>query len=293
MPMPQTTLEQWTVLRTVVESGSFARAAQQLNRSQSSVSYAINRLQERLGVALLRIDGRKARLTEAGRTLLADATPLIEDMVLLEVRGRSLRTGHEAQVRLLVDCIFPRPLLFKALSAFQQQYPTVQIDLRELVRQAAPDPATLAYDLAISMWDITSRNARKMFDVELVAVAHHAHALHQRGTSLTQATLSRYPVVFIQHHDNSPAALHTSAMSGRQWRVNTVEAAISAVNSGLCYGWLPRHLIATELEQGHLAVLPLQSGASRQIPLCLSYASRERVGIATQALAELLLAGCG
>ncbi|MCL2895270.1 LysR family transcriptional regulator [Brenneria tiliae] len=291
MPMPQTTLEQWAVLRTVVESGSFARAAEQLNRSQSSVSYVVNRLQERLGVALLRIDGRKARLTEAGRTLLADATPLIEDMVLLEVRGRSLLAGHEAQVLLLVDCIFPRPLLFKALTAFQQHYPTVQIELRELVRQAAPDPATLAYDLAISMWDITSRNARKMFDVELVAVAHHGHALHQRGTRLTQATLSRYPVVSIQHHDSGPAMLHASSMTSRQWRVNTVEAAISAVNSGLCYGWLPRHLIATELEEGRLVVLPLLNGASRQIPLCLSYPSRDRVGIATQALAELLLAG--
>jgi len=52
MPIPQTTLEQWSVLRTVVESGSFARAAEQLNRSQSSVSYAMSRLQERLGVPL-------------------------------------------------------------------------------------------------------------------------------------------------------------------------------------------------------------------------------------------------
>ncbi|QTF10703.1 LysR family transcriptional regulator [Brenneria izadpanahii] len=291
--MPQTTLEQWSVLRTVVESGSFAKAAEQLNRSQSSVSYAVNRLQERLGVALLRIDGRKARLTEAGRTLLADATPLIEDMIMLEVRGRSLLAGHEAQVRLLVECIFPRPLLFRILTTFQQQYPAVQIELRELVRQALPDPATLAYDLAVSMWDITSQNARKMFDVELIAVAHHGHALHQRGISLTQATLSRYPMVSIQHHDSNPVVLHAPSMTSRQWRVNTVEAAIGAVSSGLCYGWLPRHMIEAELKEGRLLPLPLLSGASRQIPLCLSYSSRERVGIATQALAELLLASSG
>jgi DNA-binding transcriptional LysR family regulator len=38
--VPQTELEQWAVLRTVVEAGTFAKAAEQLNRSQSSVSYA-------------------------------------------------------------------------------------------------------------------------------------------------------------------------------------------------------------------------------------------------------------
>lgn len=290
MPIPKTTLEQWSVLRTVVESGSFVRAAELLNRSQSSVSYAINRLQERLGVALLHIDGRKAQLTEAGRTLLAEATPLIEDMILLETRGRALSAGYEAQVRLLIDSIFPRPRLFEVLALFQQQYPTVEIELRELVRQPAPDPTTVAYDLAVSIWDIASLHAIRMFDIELIAVAHPGHALHQRGIRLTQPTLSRYPVVSIQRYDGVFMAPPHSSLTRRQWRVNTVEAAIGAVSSGLCYGWLPRHLIEAELAAGRLKPLPLGSGSSRQIPLCLSYASRDHAGIATRAMAELLLA---
>src|SRR5258708_20881581 len=82
--VPQTELEQWAVLRTVVEAGSFAKAAQQLNRSQSSVSYAIARLQERLGVALLHVHGRPALLTDPGQLLLAEAVPLTADLHTLQ-----------------------------------------------------------------------------------------------------------------------------------------------------------------------------------------------------------------
>jgi len=64
--MHKTTLEQWSLLERVVEAGSFAKAAEETNRSQSSVSYNLSLLQERLGVALLVPEGRRAVLTPAG-----------------------------------------------------------------------------------------------------------------------------------------------------------------------------------------------------------------------------------
>jgi DNA-binding transcriptional LysR family regulator len=51
--MHKTTLEQWALLEKVIELGSFAKAAEETHRSQSSVSYNLALLQERLGVALL------------------------------------------------------------------------------------------------------------------------------------------------------------------------------------------------------------------------------------------------
>ena len=56
--MPRVTLEQWRVLQAVVDEGSYARAAEALARSQSSISYAIQRLQEQLGTQVLRLRGR-------------------------------------------------------------------------------------------------------------------------------------------------------------------------------------------------------------------------------------------
>ena len=76
--MNKTTLEQWALLQSVIDHGSFANAAEAACRSQSSVSYNISLLQQRLGVDLLVPEGRRAVLTPAGAILLAQVRPLLE-----------------------------------------------------------------------------------------------------------------------------------------------------------------------------------------------------------------------
>ena len=85
-----TTLDEWEILQAVVQLGGFAPAAKQLNRSQSTISYAIARLQEQLGIRLFEIKGRRAHLTEHGRALLADAESHLAGFHQLEQRARSL-----------------------------------------------------------------------------------------------------------------------------------------------------------------------------------------------------------
>lgn len=272
-------------MRVIVETGGFAQAAQQLHRSQSSVSYAVSRLQERLGIGLLEVIGRKAQLTEIGKTLLAESAPLIDDLLRLEERARSLASGNEARVRLLVDSIFPKQRLFPALAAFEEAYPHVRIDLRELVKQTALDVVSEQFDLAISAWSPQMPGGQHLTDIELLAVAHRDHPLLKRR-ALTKATLSRFRRVYIQR-DN--AGDEAPPQDGPFWRVNTVETAIEAVSSGLCYGWLPRHLIAAALDAGTLVALPLAAHASRFLPLMLSHGEPDRVGPAARALAGLLL----
>ena len=91
MQFPKTSLEQWRVLQAIVECGGFAQAATALNRSQSAISYTVARLQEQLGVALLAAEGRRMKLTPAGEALLRDARPLLDAVLGLERRARSLR----------------------------------------------------------------------------------------------------------------------------------------------------------------------------------------------------------
>jgi len=59
---PRVSLEQWRTLQAVIDCGGYAQAAVQLHRSQSSVSYAVKRLQQQLGISLMHIEGRKAVL---------------------------------------------------------------------------------------------------------------------------------------------------------------------------------------------------------------------------------------
>ena len=66
---PRVTLEQWQALAAVVEHGSYAKAAEALHKSQSSVTYAVQKLESQLGVRAFELKGRKAALTQTGELL--------------------------------------------------------------------------------------------------------------------------------------------------------------------------------------------------------------------------------
>ena len=65
-------LEQWRALVAVVDAGGYARAADALNKTQSSVTYAVQKLESRLGVKAFEISGRRARLTPVAKHVRFD-----------------------------------------------------------------------------------------------------------------------------------------------------------------------------------------------------------------------------
>lgn len=285
--LPRTEIEQWAVLRAVVEAGSFAKAAALLNRSQSSVSYATARLQERLGIALLQVEGRRAVLTAAGRLLLAEAVSLIEDLDRLEQRARMMADGEEPRIRLVVDTLYPKKTLFDALGMFQSDHPFVEIELSEVVRLDVDDVRDERFDLFITVRDAAAGPGYPMTPVEMVAVSSPFHPLQGRGGRLTDSILSRYPTLVIEGGHAGFAG--ATIAHGRHWRVNTLDAAIEAVRRGLCHGWLPQHLIAEDLAKGDLVALPLGEGQARLFPIMLSFADEEMAGPLTRKMAKILL----
>lgn len=283
--LPRTTMEQWAILNMVMQQGGFAQAAAVLNRSQSSVSYAVARLQEGLGVPLLEIQGRRAVLTSAGHTLLAEARELIEDFQRLESRGRAIAAGESPMIRLVVDRLFPKTRLFAALAALAAQHPQVEVQLQETVKQTSPDPGQVRFDIAITMPAPGTRYGQRILEIDLMAVAHHTHPLAAKHRPISRATLARHLRVDIS--GDAPAAA-TAPSDGKVWRVSTVEAAHAAVGQGLCYGWLPRDLIAPELADGTLVPLPLTTGGIRKVPLDLTFANGDNPPPTVRLLADML-----
>ena len=60
--------------------GTFSAAAERLNTTQPTVSARMRELEQRLGTALFRREGRAMSLTAAGRKLVRDCDPLLRDM---------------------------------------------------------------------------------------------------------------------------------------------------------------------------------------------------------------------
>lgn len=260
----KTTLEQWQLLQAVVNYGSFARAATACHRSQSSLSYQIGLMQQRLGVSLLKVVGRKAELTPVGQQLLAQATPLLRGFQALENRALALKGGERVRLDLVVDSIFPKSRLFTVLRHFQQIYPSTQIHLTEVLRSERF--ATLQQRRA-DVYIITSPNemiaaGKWLLNVDFVAVVQRDHPILKLPAPLCQNDLARYPLIEIVSRDQQQLADRQVA-TAENWTFTTVEAAIEAVINGVGYGWLPEERIKTQLLNGELVVLPLLQGAHR------------------------------
>src|SRR5690606_4793415 len=131
--MSRVTLAQWRMLAAVVDHGGFARAAEAIHKSPSTLNHAVHKLEEQLGVRVLEPAGRQVRLTEAGEMLLRRARQLIESAAALEEVAGSLAEGLEAEVVVAVDQVFPPDALARALATFSAAYPHVRVQLHETV----------------------------------------------------------------------------------------------------------------------------------------------------------------
>jgi len=284
-----TTLDQWEVLHAVVQLGGFAPAAEQLNRSQSTISYAIARLQEQLGIKLLELKGRKAHLTEVGRVLLADAEPHLAGFHQLEQRARSLASGGVSEIRLSVDSIFPYDRLFAALFEFTRRFPHVHPKLRQATFLSSESEFSV-HNAQLCVAALLSRDyyGKPILDIRMLAVARHDHPLHSLPRPLSRIDLIQHTVVTIEGTASGAPKRQPRSPAQRFVSVTTIEAAIDAVRSGLCFSWLPVYRIEAYLDGGELLPLPLPVGGTREVRLniiCKDPISGSRE---LNALAELL-----
>ncbi len=291
MKAPRVTLEQWRTLQAVVDQGGFAQAAEVLHRSQSSISYTVARMQEQLGVPLLRIDGRKAVLTEAGEVLLRRSRQLVKQASQLEELAFHMDQGWEAEVRLVVDAAYPTAQVVRALEAFMPQSRGCRVRLREEVLSGVEEVLHEGTaDLAISALDLRGYLGVPLCDVEFVAVSHPQHPLQQLQRELTSQDLESQMQVVVR--DSGRLQPRDSGWLGaeQRWTVGSLATSATFVGSGLGFAWLPSHLIERDLREGRLKHLPLANGGRRSARFYL-YANKDRsLGPATQILVELLKA---
>src|SRR5919201_80114 len=97
---PRITLEQWQALVAVVDAGGYAQAAERLHKSQSSVTYLVQKLESLLGVKAFEIKGRKAALTPTGELLYRRARLLLDEAAGIATAAKSASAGWEAEIRI-------------------------------------------------------------------------------------------------------------------------------------------------------------------------------------------------
>lgn len=287
--MYKTTLEQWLAFKTVVELGGFTAAAEQLNRSQSTVSYSIAKLQKQLGVKLIKMDGKRCELTDIGRKLLNDVVPLLQQFENVEQKAHFLSQGIEANIHLSLESIFPKDVLFQAIARFSELYPMTQVHLHERIRLQPSDDGSC--DLAISVSEAGLLPGPKLLEVKLISVAQAQHPVFtEHREPIANETLLQYKQIYYQRIGQEMTLM--ANINQQHWAVNSVESAIAAIKAKICYGSLPEHSVAPFLASGELREIKQQTQTEYSIPLYLLVKNKLSAGPATQHLAECLLQIC-
>src|SRR5205807_4312240 len=133
------TLDQIRIFLAVADTGSFSKAAKQLNRAQSAVTYAIQKLEAQFGIPLFDRTAYRPALTEVGRALLPRARRNAEETNAFRDTARSLARGLEAELTIVLDAMSPMRAAFEALRVSTAKFPTVPPAIYVQPPGAAPE----------------------------------------------------------------------------------------------------------------------------------------------------------
>lgn len=281
------TLEQWRALAAVVDHGGYARAAEALGKSQSTVSHHVQRLEELLGTRVLRLQGRRAVLTGVGEMALRRARALLIEAGDLESAARTLAQGIEVEVNIAVDTIFPNQIVLPALQQLADEFPHTRIELHEIVITGITERLRdNTLQLAITPHVPQGWMGEHLLNLEFICVAHPDHPLHRLGRPLTGDDLRRHRQLVVRESDPRRESDASFLGSEQRLTVSTMSTRIQALCQGLGFAWSPRLKITRELESGLLKPLPLVQGAQRVAGVYMVFADFQGAGPATLALAR-------
>lgn len=286
--IPKVTLEQWAAFKAVIDEGSYARAAERLNKSQSTISYAISRLNELLPTPAMVIEGRKAVLTPAGSTLYRYATNLLDQAYATEQAAQFLAGGWESSLTLVTDVLTPVTPVLSALQALAELNPLTRVKVVETALSGT-DEAVLNHecDLAVMVRVPPGLLGHPLGQVRMLACVDRKHPLASK-TLISEQELKQYRQIVVR--DSGTRRQQDAGWLGseQRWTVSHFAASMDIVRAGLGFAFLPEHRIAALLQSGELVQLRLEMGAARLIGISLVISRPGHAGPATTALADAL-----
>jgi len=282
------TLDQWKALISVVDSGGYEKAAEMLGKSQSSVTYAVQKLQSQLGVKAFEVKGRKAVLTPTGEFLYRRARVLLQEADATERAARKLSAGWEAEIGLAIEVAFPPWLLLQCLDAFGRESPHTRIEVIESVLGGTAE-ALLQGQAQIAVMGMIPQGfaGDLLLPVRFIPAAHPSHPLQQLGRPVTLQDMRAHRQLVIRE-SGTRRATKPRLEAAQRWTVSYMATSIEAAVKGYGYGWYPEYRIRDEIAAGLLQPLPLREGGESFAQLYLVFADRDAAGPGVLRLAAIM-----
>lgn len=288
-------IDLFRVFARVVECANFTRAAQTLGMPRSSVSAAIQELENRVGTRLLNRTTRKVTTTQDGAALYERCLRLIADMEETENLFREASFTPGGTLRVDMPDRIGRLIVAPALPAFLDAWPQINIELGTTDRAVDLVEARIDCALRVGKPGDSSLVARPIGELTLINVASPAW-LARHGVPHSPGDLARHaPIGYASPSSGRLApwewvegdTVRTIETRGRV-TVNNAEAYIACCLAGLGLIQIPAYDVAAHLRAGELVeVLPQHRAAP--MPVALLYPHRQHLSRRFQVFADWLV----
>ena len=292
-PLP-ITLEAITVLDAIDKRGSYAAAAELLNKVPSALSYIVQKLEDQLQVTIFQKQGRRSVLTPAGKNLLIEGRLILEAVERLRVKTQTISNGWEPKLNIAIDSILQSTTIFSVFNDFLQSHPNIEMDISEEIMNGAwealaEDKVDMIVGAPGPVPQQKGIQTLHLCDFEAVFAVSPAHPLAMQKQPVSSTVIAQYRAVVVHDSARNWIAQTQSVISeDKYFYVPGVEYKIKAQLAGIGCGFLPRFRIQEYLQTGQL--LELQIDPPRPVvPLYLAWKVVNR-GKALQTLREMLIA---
>jgi DNA-binding transcriptional LysR family regulator len=259
------TLDALAILDAIDRKGSFARAAEELARAPSSLTYAVQQIEAELDVLLFDRSGHRARFTPAGRLLLDEGRTLLNAAHALEDKTRQVAGGWEPRFALALEGILPLAPVLPLLDAFYRLGQATEIRLRHEVLAGTWDALQSGCaDLVVAGGEPPPGGGirtRALGRIEFVFCVAPQHPLARVKHALTQADIAAHrAVVIADTARNLP--LRSVGWLQQQPRLTVADlpGKLAAQQAGLGVGSLPRWLAESEIAASRLVACEWAGG---------------------------------
>lgn len=247
----------------VVDTGSFAAAAERLRQTPSTISRKVLRLEERLGVRLMNRTTRSSALTEAGIVYLRYCRSVSELLGAAEAEVSSLSRSPQGLVRLSVPVAFGQRHITPLLSEFLEIYPRIEVEAS--FNDRFVDMVAENFDLSIRVGNLpdSSLVARKLTANRRLLVAAPSY-VEKFGAPVTPADLAHHECIRYMLYRSSGNIWKFRRRGGREeqsvnvigsFRCDNSEAVNTFALSGLGIGIVADYICHGALARGELVQL--------------------------------------
>lgn len=245
---------------TVAEERSFTRAAAKLGTSQSALSHAIRRLENRLGVRLLTRTTRSVASTEAGDRLLATLRPALESIDDELASLSELREKPAGTIRITTPEHAASTVLWPMLDRLLPAYPDIHVELS--IDSGFSDIVTERFDAGVRLGEAIAKDmiaVRIGPDLRMAVVGSPAY-FEQRSIPRTPQDLNLHQCINQRMPSSGGLYAWELEKKAREIRVrvdgqltlNNARLVVRAARSAFGLGFVIEDLVATDIAEGRL-----------------------------------------